>query len=318
MRIFNKNIRGSKIAGYQIKAVRMVSVTVIVKAGSQYENKNQQGYFHLLEHLMMTGTEKFGSFKELSNYQEEHGIRMGATTSRNQMVFWFDFPDIYISESLILIEEILFHSKINFDNIENEISIIEQEYNDCWNNPYNRFNFEIEKRLAGEECNLINDVLGTPESIKTATRKELTGLYKKYFQPNNMCWGISGNFDWNKIGKLLNKIIPSKNTQKKETKFVIKNWKPSFEKIIYKSRIEQPYIWIYWQMPSSEKYSMTKKYGLNLFNYMIGSGKHSFIVNRIRQELGLAYGIGSVCIGLGQTFLFLPSIFRPILRKLIW
>jgi predicted Zn-dependent peptidase len=295
MRIHNLSVRGSKIAGYQIKALRMISVTVMVKAGAWYENENQSGYFHLLEHLMMTGTDKFGSLKKLTDYKEEYGISFGATTSRDRMDFWFDFPDIYLKESLELIGELLFHSNINFENIKNEISIIEQEYNGCWNNPYKKFDATVEKRMAGKNCNLINEVLGEPQNIRRATRNDLKEIYKRYFQPQNMCWGIAGNFDWKETVKLFREVIPKPIYKKRIVDITVKNWSPSFGKVIFKNKINQPYVRIIWQMPSSDKFSMTKKFGINLFNQMLGYGSSSQIVTRIRQELGLAYSVGSGC-----------------------
>ena len=296
MRIRQIIINGSKIAGYQIKAVRMVSVTVKVRAGSWYESGNQKGYIHLLEHLMMTGTEKFSNLKEINDYKENYGISFGATTFRDRMSFWFDFPDIYLKEAIYLIGQVLFHSKINFDNIKNELSIIEQEYFGVLNNPYERFKTIVEKKMVGKNCNLASEVLGEPKSIRRATQEDLRKIYKQYFQPQNMCWGIAGNFDWKQTAKLLRQIVPQTANKNEKAEFVINDWKPSFGKIVYKSnKIDQPYIRINWQLPSFEKFSLIKKFGIYLFDQMLGHGSNSLIFTRIRQELGLTYSVGSDC-----------------------
>jgi len=301
MKVKNIKIGGSRIATYKITAIRMLSVTVLVDAGAWYEKENESGCFHLLEHLMMTGTEKFSSFTKISQYKEKFGIRCGASTSRNNMEFWFDFPDIYLKEGFELVGEILFHSKVNFDNYQNEIAIIKQEYLDAYDDPYKKFGQKIERKMVGEKCNLINDVLGEPENFMKATQTDLKGLYQMFFSPNRMCWGISGNYKYEELLKILNKIIPHKKIESKE-EFKVKNFEPSYGQLIIESnKIQQASGRMIWQLPEIDKEDAKTKCSLNMINYLIGNSANSILFHRIRQELGLVYRINS-------TYWYWPSV----------
>lgn len=293
MKIEKFNINGSKIAAYKVSGVRMISVSIAIKAGAWYENKDQAGYFHLLEHLVLNGTKKFKSFKEVTEYKEKYGISNNAATSGRWMEFWFDFPDIYLKESMELVEEVLFNSTINFENIKNELSIVEQEYFDSWSSPYKKFNVEIGKKLAGKECNLVNEVLGSPETFKKASQDKLRKIYKDFFKAERMCWGFSGNYKINELKEVLKKIIPENKEIKKVEEMEIKNFQPEMGKILFENKIEQPYIRIIWQIPAICKLPMSKRYGLNTFNYLLGDGSNSALFTKIRQDKGLVYRINS-------------------------
>lgn len=292
MKINKFKINGSKIASYRVAGVRMISVSVVVKAGAWYENEKQSGYFHLLEHLILNGTDKFKNYQEISDYKERFGISNNAATSGEWMEFWFDFPDIYIKEGLEFAGQFLFHSIITFENIKNELSIVEQEYFDSWSSPYKKFSVEVGKRLAGEKSNVVNEVLGRPETFKNATQEELRKTYRKFFRPERMNWGISGNFKNEEIKEILKEIIPKENSQQ-ENKLVIKNFKPKMGRILFKNKVDQPYLRIIWEIPLFYSLKIPLRYGLNLFNYLLGSSSNSSLFTKIRQEKGLVYRINS-------------------------
>lgn len=294
MKINKYEINGSNVAACQIKQLRIVSVVLYIKAGAWFENrKTEGGYFHFLEHLMMTGTKKFKSRQEIAIYKEKFGISCGASTGNKNMSFWFDFPDVHLKEGFNLIEEIIFKSTINFDNVNNELSIIEQEYNDSWNSPYKKFSAKIGEHLGGEDCNLNNQILGTPQTLKLAKRKDLQKLYRRYFVPTNIFWGVSGNFVVKELELILNKIIPIIEAKMTETDVKVINYQPEYGKIEFKSKTEQPEVRLIWQLPSIKKLGLIKKFSLNKFNYIFGSGNNSALFMRIRQEMGLTYGIYS-------------------------
>jgi predicted Zn-dependent peptidase len=293
MKIDKFEISGSKIAAHKISGVRMVSVSVVIKAGSWYENEKQSGYFHLLEHLILSGTKKFKTYRDIVEYKEKYGISSNAATSRSWMEFWYDFPDIYLKESLELIKEVLFSSTVSFENIDNELSTIEQEYLDSWSDPYKKFFVETEKRLAGEKCSNLNEVLGRPETFKKATRDELTKLYKKFFRPERMFWGISGNINIKELKKILNELIPERKNNLKNIELTVENFHPKMGKLVFKNKVEQAYIRIIWQVPLIKSLSQTKRYSLDLFSYLLGGGSNSDLFIKIRRERGLVYRINS-------------------------
>jgi len=293
MKINKFEINGSKIAAYQIKQIRMVAVQVYVRAGSWYETKKQSGYFHLLEHLILSSTKSCKNNQELSAYKEEFGISCGGWTSSGEMAFWINFPDIYIKEALSLFGELLFDSPISFDNINNELTIVEQEYNDYWDNPHNRFSQEIGKRLAGVNSNLANETLGNKKSLSKVKREDLLKIYKKHFRPSNICWGISGNFKVKELTEILHQIIPKDNKIPMKKEVDVNNWKPNFGYFEYKTKVDQTSVRLIWQLPPIKKLNLTSRFGINQLNYLLGSSSNSMLFQRIRQELGLVYRIGS-------------------------
>ena len=56
---------------YEKKPAKSVSVAILVKAGSNYENKDVYGISHFIEHMLFEGTMKRKNSRDISNEIEK-------------------------------------------------------------------------------------------------------------------------------------------------------------------------------------------------------------------------------------------------------
>ncbi len=158
---------------------------------------------------------------------------------------------------------------------------------------------DVPSQLAGLEYNMMlygpNHPLAripTAETVDRITRADLVAFHDKYFHPNEMILGISGDF---KTDDMIAKL-----------KEVFQGWKkvpvtyPAVEpvKVEYHrsvNLIDRPIDQSNVRMGQiSIKQSNPDFFALSVMNSILGSGFHSRLVNQIRTTMGLAYSVGSI------------------------
>ena len=273
-----------------MKEVRSVFINISIHAGSWYEESDSWGAFHFLEHLLFTGTEKFPTHDDIENFKYEHGINFNGSTSGGEINFWFNLPDIELTSGLFLIDQIIFHPLIPINQFDKEISIINQEFENKWDNPQNRFNKFLYQNLLGKDNFINRDGLGQIDFIKKLNQSDLINLHHQYFQPQNMTISIVGNFDQITLIKTIKNIFENyTNTYKSKLKTTkIKKSKAIFN---YYDNVNQSYLVMNWI--KKKKYSLQERITLNMASFMIGSGSNSILFKKLRHQLGLVYNINS-------------------------
>ena len=132
----------------------------------------------------------------------------------------------------------------------------------------------------------------------------LKAYHEKYFAPNNLMLGITGDFDPKKVKKLLNKYFG--DWQKKEIDFpkipkVIEEPRPGVYQVyrdINQANIRFGHLGVNRDNPD--------RYAISVMNYILGGGGfNSRLMREIRSNRGLAYSVYSYYMG-GQI---LPGMF---------
>ncbi len=296
-------INKTKIALYPIKGIRTVVLNVMMKGGSWHEKGPNWGAFHLLEHLLFEGTQKFKTHQDFEIYKQDYGISNNAWTGGRTTGFWFQFPDISIKEGLNLFNEVVFNPLIPEEKISKEISVVAQEYKDRWDSPMARFDQIQIENLIGKNHPFGRDGLGQPDYLKTLKREDLLEIKTQYYQPQNMSISIAGNFDVDTVKKELSLILNQyPNGDKVETDWSLID--PQKKYLGYQDDVNQSYLIINWFLSIGKSYDLKTRYGINMLSYMLGGGPNSILFKKIRQELGLVYSIKSRFWTLPKTSAF--------------
>lgn len=190
-----------------------------------------------------------------------------------------------------MINQIIFNPTFPKGEFEKEIKVINQEFQNKWANPQNRFYYKEKQNLFGTK-NIINrDGIGQPEFIKEISQSQLINLHKKFFQPQNTTTTIVGNFDKNIENNLKNIFNKYPNTFK--TKPIFTKNKTQKKYLSYQDKVDQSYLNINWI--KNKKYSFQERLALNIISFMIASSSNSLLYKKLRHETGLVYDINSCC-----------------------
>lgn len=298
-------INKAKIVIYPINNVRSVQINTTIKCGNWYENENNRGYFHFLEHMLFHGNRKFPSSEKMMAFAKDNGIYTNASTGGKDINFYLQVPDINLNKGLKALEETIFYPIFPEDKIKNELRVVTQEIKSKWDHPETRFFNQVDKLIFGENHVFTQDPLGNVETLKHISSVTLKELHQKYFQPQNMIITIVGNIG--NIDILVDKLtkILKKHPNGFLPKFVAPPISPSSSKIfIYHDNPEQETISLIWILRNKQKPNREQKVFQKLFSNIIGNSVDSFLFKVFRLKYGLVYKISSQVINYDNCSLF--------------
>ncbi len=179
-------------------------LTMLSKVGSWVENQDQDGYAHMLEHMMFNGSDNFPG-KTCFDAMDDMGMRLGhefsAFTSTTDTEYNLIIPPnnkAYFKQSLLLFKDWMFYLDMDSVALENEKKVIGEEINRggskvsiLMNNTY----------LEG------HDVLGDKDAINSITTERLMGFYKKHYRPDNLALIVCGEMDEKYAIKTIKKLF---------------------------------------------------------------------------------------------------------------
>lgn len=287
-------INQAKVVLYPIKGVRSVEINVLIRCGSWYENQNELGYFHFLEHMLFHGTEKMPSAESMMEVAKENGFYTNAYTSGNSINFYLSSPDVNLDKAIEVVDDVMFNPIFPENKIKNEIGVVSQELKSKWDQPNTRFFHEINKIIFGQNHLFTRDNIGDIKCLEQITRQKLQKLHQKYFQPQNMVISIVGNVK--SIEKTIDKLTKSLNchTNTFKSKITYPAINPSSGKqFIYHDKPEQETIYLTWITKKNGKTNRLDKISQTTFSYTIGNSIDSLLFKIFRLKYGLVYGIKS-------------------------
>jgi len=183
----------------------LVSSVVVVKAGSKYENDQNNGFTHLLEHMLFNGTET-RSRVEFNEGIKDHGGYINAFTRQEMTGYLIVMPREFIEYGLDLQADQLFHSVLPSEEFPKERDIVVEEIK--------KDNDNIEN-IAQDYFNSVlfqgtpyaRPVIGYESTIRNVTRDEVMKYYKEHYVPNNMTVLIIGDFETPQMLEWVNKYF---------------------------------------------------------------------------------------------------------------
>ena len=179
----------------------VVTISVWLRAGSRYEQKEERGYAHILEHMLLKGTKKHRSIFDLNVIMDRAGAMSNAATNMEMVRVHIEVIKDRLEDMFELVADIVRNPLIDEGVLENEKKVIIQEYDRSYDNPASRLWIESSKRIF-EGHPLSQDALGDKESIRAATADRLKKYHKRIFIPQRMAVVVTGGASHEKKAEL--------------------------------------------------------------------------------------------------------------------
>ncbi|MBI5742374.1 MAG: insulinase family protein [Candidatus Niyogibacteria bacterium] len=193
MKIYKESelVNGLKIITSEDKNSDIVTLAIWVRAGSRYEEQDELGYAHLLEHMLLKGTKSKPSFFDISLITDRAGAYSNASTNAEIIKVVIQVAKEHWEKMFSLLADIIINLDLQEHILENEKKVVIQESKRFYDNNERHLWLEtVAKVFEGHP--LSNHPLGTEECILSATPARLYEYYRRYFRPNRMVLMVCG------------------------------------------------------------------------------------------------------------------------------
>ena len=284
--VLKNNLR---VVSTYMTSVESVTVMILVKSGSRYEDKRTNGIAHFAEHMFFKGTKKRPSALDISSLIDGIGGEFNAFTSKEFTGYYVKASKDHIELCLDVVSDMLLNSLFAQAEIDRERNVIAEEIRMYLDTPMRYVPDVYEALLYGDQP-LGWDTAGTLESLKNIKRTDFFKYIKDFYTPSNMLVVISGGVKPDKAKLLTDEFMGSINDNKARGFLPVKlrQEKPEI-KTHYKDSQQAHFCLGVRSYPRGHKY----RYELAVLNTVLGSSMSSRLFIQLRERRGLAYYVRS-------------------------
>jgi predicted Zn-dependent peptidase len=182
---------GIRVVTAPMPQVGSVSCFVMLAAGSRYETPESNGIAHFAEHMFFKGTERRPTARTIAAEIDAIGGEFNAFTGKELTGYYVRCATETRDVALDVLSDMLLHSRFDPEEIEKEKGVILEEMNVYLDTPQ-RYVGNVYDRLLYADQPLGWDILGTRETIESATRETFTTYLDTWYRPERMVVGVGG------------------------------------------------------------------------------------------------------------------------------
>lgn len=280
---------GMRVILAPMHETQAVTTLFVVRTGSRYETKEQNGLSHFLEHMFFKGTHKRPTTLDISQELDTLGADYNAFTGEEFTGYYVSAAAEHFPIAFDVLTDMLYNSKFEGEEIDKEKGVICEEIKMYKDNPMSYIN-EIEKELVYGSTPLGRDIAGTPETVNAFARQDFLQYKETFYGPENTVLVIAGNpgkNDWLKIvsGNLAHLAAGKPTSYAKQTPL---NGKPEVK--IGKRPIDQVHLSLtHYSFPHNDDRTIP----LSVLSNILGGTMSSRLFVEVRERRGLAYYVRS-------------------------
>ncbi|MCS7280651.1 MAG: insulinase family protein [Desulfobacterota bacterium] len=265
-----------------------VSIGMWWKTGGRYENPQNNGISHFIEHMLFKGTEKRSAY-EIAREIDAVGGTINAFTGKEYSCLYAKVLRKDVDLCLDILSDMYRHSLFSDEDIEKEKYVVTQEIRMIEDNPEEYiFDFFYANYFKNHGLGL--PILGNKENVESFRRDILMEHFKMNYSPEKMVITASGRIEHEEFLKKIETLFGS--IENEEASIQIDDPVPKSQTTIdvFRKDLESLYILV-----GTEGVSQIdeKRYILYLLNAIFGGSMSSRLFQEIREKRGLVYSIYS-------------------------
>ena len=279
-----------------------VSVGFWMGVGGRYESARVSGISHFLEHLLFKGTRSRSS-RQIKEAIEGSGGVINAFTDEEFTCALAKVQPKNLAVAVEILSDMVLHPELDPKEIERERAVVLEEIRMYRDLPM-QFVQEMLNNLLWPNHPLGRDVAGTPESLRRIRRKDIAGFQRRFYAPQNIVVAACGRLSHRElvegVTSLWARVAPGRLPTCRRA--VQRQRKPRVR--VQVKETEQTHFSLgFHAFPRNHP----QVHALSLLNVALGGNMSSRLFQRVREERGLAYEIGSQVKRYRDTGLFSVS-----------
>ena len=274
----------------QQSGLPLVTLHLIVKAGTLQEPKGKEGLANLTASLLLSGT-KSRSATQIAQQLDFLGAHLKAGGGDDFATISLTVLKKDLGAGLELFKDVLLNPTFTQDEVKRKVAQYKAALESEKDEPMVVASRTFAKDLYGD-FPYGHPVIGTPEGLNAITPKDLAEFHRTYFRPNNAILAVVGDLTQDEARQWVTKTLGGWNAAPlpplklppipplKQRQVVV------IDKDISQANIILGTLGIKRQNPDF--------YAVQVMNYILGGGGFSsHLMEDIREKRGLAYSVAS-------------------------
>lgn len=265
-----------------------VCCSVTFGTGNVNETDENNGISHFIEHMNFKGTSKRSAY-QISEEMERIGTYFNAYTSSSNTCYYFHSIVEYAEKSCEILFDSLTSSIYSSEEIEREKGVVIEEINMNEDTPDSVCTDLISEAYYGKN-GYGRTILGPVKNVKAFTKKDIEDYLNGYYVAENTVICFVGNINLDIAKSYVKKYYLPFCITGKMREPVYRNVDNLCGKLAKNKDVLQTQFSVAFK---SLSYLDDDKLVANMYSEVLGGGMSSRLFQKIREEEGLAYSIGS-------------------------
>lgn len=278
---------GLRIISNHVPGMHSTAIGIWCDVGTRYEQAEQNGIAHLVEHMLFKGTPSRDAYK-IAETIENVGGQMNAYTSREFTAYYIHLLKEDSLLGLDILADMVLNHTFPEEELEKEREVILQEIGMTHDTPDDLI-FDLFQETAYPGQALGAPILGSPQTVRAMPQPSLFEYTKQFYAPERLVISAAGSIDHDILVKKCEELFSTHASS------FTKDAAPQarYEGGVYRghrTELEQVHIVLGFQgIPRiAENYQTAQ-----LLSLITGGGMSSRLFQEIREKRGLVYSIYS-------------------------
>lgn len=281
---------GLRLVCAPMPAVRSVAISAYVGVGARHESPANAGMAHFIEHMLFKGSANWPTALDIATEIEGHGGYLNASTSRENTVYWLKVGAHHWRRGVLLLADMLQHPLLREEDIAKERQVIIDEIRMYHDVPEDWVSLLCSAAMW-QDNPLGRDIAGTIESVQAFDRAQIQSFHARAYRPEATVVVVAGAIESPDVYEAVNKAFGAWQARGSAFPLIPAPPQGPFARCPIEPRpTEQAHL----QMagPGLARHD-EQRFALELLDIIVGEGMISRLWQRLREEMGVAYNIGS-------------------------
>lgn len=280
---------GLNLVTSKMKDSPSVTVLVVVSTGSRYEDDNNNGISHFLEHMCFKGTSKRPTALHISRELDSIGSQNNAFTSQEFTGYYAKAHPRHLETIMDVVSDIYLNPVFDPNEIEKEKGVIIEEMNLYEDMPH-RLVQDVFSETLYKDQPAGYWVIGTKENVLKVSQQDFIDYRNKHYVASGTTVFVAGDIDEEKVKDLVEKYFENISTSPKSDCLPVVEKQTKPELLIKEKDTDQTHIVLGVKtFPGNDKRNTT----LRVLNAVLGGGMSSRLFQKLREEMGVGYYVRS-------------------------
>ncbi len=280
---------GIRILIEELPHTHSVAIGCFIDIGARYEPTELAGAAHFIEHMLFKGAGAYPTAHAISLAIEGVGGYLNASTSYETTVFYAKVAAIHFARALHVLSEMVQRPLFEASELEKERRVIIEEIRGIQDNPTEVVHELLQHTMWGDHP-FGRDITGSIATVSAISRTELLQFFRQGYHAGNLVVSVAGNVHHEEVIPAIEQAFADLPTGQRPTALAAPPL-PSQPRLSLLPRdIEQGNFCL--GMPGVSYYDPDRR-AVQALDALLGGGMSSRLFQKIREEHGLSYNIGS-------------------------